>query len=151
MVDNYSHLKKCADQGISLWLARYREKFWKWVSVPQESTGVSRWEWVPAPLQRWQMPINCPLDGSPKPPPCLVAPEASFCSCRVFRQLSAAPQRPGLILQTSRALLAYKSQVPNPSCDTDLYRIWQCSDIWRLMVQCDQCAAGFMSHAQRDL
>lgn len=39
MVDNYSHLKKCADQGISLWLARYREKFWKWVSVPQESTG----------------------------------------------------------------------------------------------------------------
>lgn len=50
MVDNYSHLKKCADQGISLWLARYREKFWKWVSVPQESTGVSRWEWVPAPL-----------------------------------------------------------------------------------------------------
>lgn len=50
MVDNYSHLKKCADQGISLWLTRYRLKFWKWVSVPQESAWVSRWEWVPAPL-----------------------------------------------------------------------------------------------------
>lgn len=27
MVDNHRHLKKCADRDISLWLARYREKF----------------------------------------------------------------------------------------------------------------------------
>lgn len=27
MVDNHRHLKNCADWDISLWLARYREKF----------------------------------------------------------------------------------------------------------------------------
>lgn len=50
MVDNYSHLKKCADRDISLWLARHRENFWKCMSVPQESAGMSSWEWVPSTL-----------------------------------------------------------------------------------------------------
>lgn len=27
MVDNHRHLNNCADWDISLWLARYREKF----------------------------------------------------------------------------------------------------------------------------